>query len=127
MRRLPESTYGDDPGRRRVSLSNPIVVFVEPDADADGFGDERGCMPAERNATRGCLPCGHPLRPRQRPRRARVNVTVTTNTAAPVKVEGVVKLGKRKKGKKGSHTQQAAPNPGRTAVAGTLAGSSSTN
>jgi hypothetical protein len=77
-------------------LSNPIVVFVEADADGDGFGDETQDACPQSAATQSPCPAVT-FSTKTQVKKASVNVAVTTNTAAPVKVEGVVNLGKGKR------------------------------
>jgi hypothetical protein len=74
----------------------PVAAVIEPDADADGFGDETQDACPQSAATQ--LPCpAVTLSTKAKAQKGSVIVTVTTNTAAPVKVEGVVNLGKGKK------------------------------
>jgi hypothetical protein len=86
----------------------PITVSVEPDADNDGFGDETqdGC-PQSATTQAACPPVA--LSTSTQVRKGSVTVIVTSSTAAPVSVAGVVKLGKGKKATLNGGTQNLTP------------------
>jgi hypothetical protein len=73
-------------------LQNPVVVFVEPDADQDGYGDETqdGCPQSAAVQTR-CPVIA--LDSVSFAGRKDVTVYVATSATAPVSVSGTVKLG----------------------------------
>jgi hypothetical protein len=87
----------------------PIVVFVEPDADNDGFGDETQdqCPQSAAVQAVACPPVA--LSAIGQPGKGAVTVVATTNTIAPVSVVGTVKLGKGKKATLNGGTQSLAP------------------
>lgn len=105
----PESTVGSTntyppaPG-----LVAAVSAVVEPDADNDGFGDETqdGCP--QSSALQ--IPCPVvSLSLSSIVKKGFARVLVTTNTEAPVKVVGTVKLGKGKKAKLSGGTQIVKP------------------
>jgi hypothetical protein len=75
----------------------PLVVFVEPDADNDGFGDETqdACPISAAIQAVACPPVV--LSTSTQVKKGSVTVIVTSSAAAPVTVKGVAKLGKGKK------------------------------
>ncbi|HEU4737993.1 MAG TPA: hypothetical protein VFS54_02800, partial [Solirubrobacterales bacterium] len=74
----------------------PIVVFIEPDADNDGFGDEtQDACPQSAAFQTPCPPVA--LSTSTQVKKNSVTIIVTSSTAAPVTVKGVAKLGKGKK------------------------------
>lgn len=86
----------------------PIVVSIEPDADNDGFGDETQDACPQSATTQGACPAVV-LSTTKLVRKGSVTVVVTSSTAAPVTVKGVVKLGKGKKANLNGGTQTLAP------------------
>ncbi|MDQ3726397.1 MAG: hypothetical protein M3335_10990 [Actinomycetota bacterium] len=86
----------------------PIVVSVEPDADSDGFGDEtQDQCPQSAAFQTACPPVS--LSTTKQVRKGSVTVIVTTSTAAPVTVKGVVPLGKGKKASLNGGTKNIGP------------------
>jgi hypothetical protein len=88
-----------------VGLQNPVVVFVEPDADNDGYGDETqdACPQSAAFQT----PCPTiTLDSIAVSGQSKATVYVTASTDAPVKVAGTVKLGKGKTTKLSGGTHQ---------------------
>ncbi|HST68139.1 MAG TPA: hypothetical protein VLI94_00600 [Solirubrobacterales bacterium] len=91
-----------------TSAQVPIVVFVEPDADADGFGDEtQDACPQSAAFQTPCPPVA--LSTSKQVKKGSVTIIVTSSTAAPVTVKGVAKLGKGKKAKLNGGTQNLVP------------------
>jgi hypothetical protein len=89
-------------------LQNPVVVFVEPDADNDGFGDEtQDACPQSAAFQTPCPPVV--LSTSTQVKKGSVTIIVTSSTAAPVTVKGVAKLGKGKKAKLNGGTQNMIP------------------
>jgi hypothetical protein len=89
-------------------LQNPIVVSVEADADNDGFGDEtQDQCPQSAAIQTACPPVS--LSTTKQVRKGSVTIIVTTSTAAPVTVKGVVSLGKGKKAKLNGGTKMLTP------------------
>lgn len=81
----------------QTGLQNPIVVFVEPDADHDGFGDETQDACPQSAATQTACPV-IPLITLDSVSfagRSTVTVYVASSIAAPVSVSGTVTLGKK--------------------------------
>src|SRR6188472_2202895 len=73
----------------------PVTVFVEPDADNDGFGDEtQDACPQSAAFQAPCPPVV--LSTSTQVKKNSVTIIVTSSTAAPVTVKGVAKLGKGK-------------------------------
>jgi hypothetical protein len=74
-------------------LQNPVVVFVEPDADHDGYGDETqdGCP--QSAAVQAACPVVT-LDSVSFAGKSRVTVYVAASIAAPVSVSGTVTIGK---------------------------------
>lgn len=91
------------------SLQIPIVAFVEPDADNDGFGDETQdlCPTSAAVQTVACPLVG--LSTDAQIKGGSVTVLVASNTAAPVTVKGVAKLSKGKTAKLNGGTQSLVP------------------
>ncbi|HEY5943510.1 MAG TPA: hypothetical protein VIT89_11715 [Solirubrobacterales bacterium] len=86
----------------------PVTVFVEPDADNDGFGDEtQDACPQSAAFQTPCPPVA--LSTSTQVKTNSVTVIVTSTTAAPVTVKGVAKLGKGKKAKMNGGTQNLLP------------------
>lgn len=75
-------------------LQNPIVVFVEADADHDGYGDETQDACPQSAAVQTACPLVT-LDSVSFAGRNKVTVYVATSVAAPVSVSGTVKLGKK--------------------------------
>lgn len=75
----------------------PLVVFVEPDADGDGFGDETQdqCPQSAAIQAVACPPVV--LSTATQVKKGSVTVIVTSTAAAPVTVNGVANLGKGRK------------------------------
>jgi hypothetical protein len=74
----------------------PAVAVLEPDADNDGFGDEtQDQCPQSASAQVACPVVT--LSTTKQVRKGSVVIVVTTDTPAPVTVNGTVKLGKGKK------------------------------
>jgi hypothetical protein len=107
------------------SLSQPITVAVEPDADGDGFGDETQDQCPTDASTQGPCPAKAPpvapapvapappappvLSASAVAKRGLVTVTLTASAQASVTVGGTAKLGKRKRAKLGGGTQVVVP------------------
>ena len=91
------------------SVQVPLVVFVEPDADNDGFGDETQDLCPQSAAVQAvaCPPVALSTSTQVKPNS--VTIIVTSSTAAPVTVKGVAKLGKGKKAKMNAGTQNLLP------------------
>ena len=86
----------------------PVTVFVEPDVDNDGFGDEtQDACPQSAAFQTPCPPVT--LSSSSQVKKGSVTVIVTSSTAAPVTVKGVVGLGKGKKAKMNGGTQNLLP------------------
>jgi hypothetical protein len=86
----------------------PVTVFVEPDADNDGFGDEtQDACPQSAAFQTPCPPVA--LSTSTQVKKGSVTVLVTSSAAAPVTVKGVAKLGKGKKAKLNGGTQNLLP------------------
>jgi hypothetical protein len=86
----------------------PVTVFVEPDADNDGFGDEtQDACPQSAAFQTPCPPVA--LSTSTQVKTNSVTIIVTSSTAAPVTVKGVAKLGKGKKAKMNGGTQNLLP------------------
>jgi len=86
----------------------PITVSVEPDADNDGFGDEtQDACPQSATTQVACPPVA--LSTSKQVRKGSVTILVTSSTAAPVSVKGVVNLGKGKKAKLNGGTKNLSP------------------
>ncbi|HET9197458.1 MAG TPA: hypothetical protein VFN92_04300 [Solirubrobacterales bacterium] len=95
-------------GEELPGLQNPVVVFVEADADNDGFGDEtQDACPQSAAFQTPCPPVV--LSTSTQVKKGSVTVIVTSSTAAPVTVKGVAKLGKGKKAKLNGGTQNLVP------------------
>jgi len=89
-------------------LQVPITVFVEPDSDNDGYGDEtQDACPQSAALQTPCPPVT--LSSSTQVKKGSVTVIVTSSTAAPVTVKGVAKLGKGKKAKLNGGTQNLVP------------------
>lgn len=86
----------------------PVTARVEPDADGDGFGDETqdGCP--QSGALQSPCPVVS-LSLSSIVKKGFARILVTTNTEAPVKVVGTVKLGKGKKVKLSGGKQIVVP------------------
>jgi len=92
----------------QAALQNPITVSVEPDADNDGFGDEtQDACPQSAAFQVACPPVA--LSTSKQVNKGSVVIVVTTSTAAPVSVKGVVNLGKGKKAKLNGGTKNLTP------------------
>jgi hypothetical protein len=91
-------------------LQIPLVVFVEPDADNDGYGDETQdlCPISAAIQAVACPPVV--LSTATQVKKGSVTVIVTSSATAPVTVKGVAKLGKRKKITINGGTQSLLPN-----------------
>jgi hypothetical protein len=86
----------------------PVTVFVEPDADNDGFGDEtQDACPQSAAVQVACPPVV--LSTSTQVKKGLVTVIVTSSTAAPVSVKGVANLGKGKKAKLNGGVQNMIP------------------
>ncbi|HST68140.1 MAG TPA: hypothetical protein VLI94_00605 [Solirubrobacterales bacterium] len=86
----------------------PVSATIEPDADADGFGDETQDACPQSAATQvACPPVA--LSTSKQIRKGSVTIVVTSSTAAPVTVKGVASLGKGKKAKLNGGTQNLVP------------------
>ena len=86
----------------------PVAAIIEPDADNDGFGDEtQDACPQSATTQAVCPPVT--LSSSKQVRKGSVTIVVTSSTAAPVSVAGVVKLGKGKKARLNGGTQNLAP------------------
>jgi hypothetical protein len=86
----------------------PVRATIEPDADNDGFGDEsQDACPQSAAVQMACPPVA--LSASRQVRKGSVTISVTSSTAAPVSVLGVVKLGKGKKATLNGGTQSLAP------------------
>jgi hypothetical protein len=86
----------------------PVFASIEPDADNDGFGDEtQDACPQSVTTQAACPPVT--LSTTKQVRKGSVVIVVTTDTAAPVTVKGVVKLGKGKKAKLNGGTKNLTP------------------
>jgi len=101
-------------GEEAEGLQNPIVVFVEPDADNDGYGDETQDKCPQNPAVQDACPIAPVIAPvtlstSSVAKRGLVTVLVTANTQAPVTVGGTVKLGKGKAAKLSGGTQVVVP------------------
>jgi hypothetical protein len=86
----------------------PLLVFVEPDADNDGFGDETqdGCPQSALTQA----PCPVvTLSTARQARKGSVTIIATSSTPAPVTVKGVAKLGKGKTATLNGGTQNLGP------------------
>jgi hypothetical protein len=90
-------------------FQNPIVVFVEPDADNDGFGDETQDQCPQSAAVQAACPLPVTFSTFKQVKKGSVTVVVTPSAASTVSVNGVVKLGKGKKAKLSAGTQILAP------------------
>jgi len=90
------------------NLRVPMAAILEPDADNDGYGDESqdGCPQSAAFQT-PCPPVA--LSTSKQVRKGSVVIFVTTDTAAPVTVKGVVNLGKGKKAKLNGGTKSLTP------------------
>lgn len=79
-----------------ANIRVPMAAVLEPDADGDGFGDETqdGC-PQSAALQGACPPVV--LSTAKQVKKGAVIVLVTSSTAAPVSVKGVVRLGKGRK------------------------------
>ncbi len=104
----PSDLYGGFPGSVAVGGTAayeegagarvPAVAVLEPDVDNDGFGDEtQDACPQSAALQSACPPVT--LSTSKQVRKGSVLIVVATDTAAPVTVSGVVKLGKGKKAK----------------------------
>jgi hypothetical protein len=86
----------------------PVRAAIEPDADGDGYGDEtQDQCPQSAAFQVACPPVA--LSPSSKVRKGSVTIIVTSSTAAPVSVLGIVKLGKGKKATLNGGTQNLAP------------------
>ena len=86
----------------------PVTVFVEPDADNDGYGDEtQDACPQSAALQTLCPPVA--LSTSAQVKKGSVTILVTSSTTAPVTVKGVAKLGKGKKAKMSGGTQNLLP------------------
>src|SRR5262249_36776153 len=97
------SLMGEEPG-----FQNPIVVFVEPDADSDGYGDETQDKCPQSAAFQAECPTVT-VDANASARKSSVTVLVTTSNSAPVTVVGAVKLGKGKSAKLTAKAQTVSP------------------
>jgi len=90
------------------NLQVPVTVFVEPDADNDGFGDEtQDACPQSAALQTPCPPVA--LSTSTQVKKGSITIIVTSSVAAPVTVKGVAKLGKGKKAKLNGGTQNLVP------------------
>jgi hypothetical protein len=105
---LPLNSTGTAPAEPEA-VQVPLVAFVEPDADNDGFGDETQdqCPQSAAVQAIACPPVAFSTATQVK--KGSVTVIVTSNTAAPVTVKGVAKLGKGKKAKLNGGTQNLVP------------------
>jgi len=105
---VPLGSTGTAPAEPEA-VQIPLVVFVEPDADNDGYGDETQdlCPLSAAVQAVACPPVV--LSTATQVKKGSVTVIVTTSTAAPVIVKGVAKLGKGKKAKLNGGTQNLLP------------------
>jgi hypothetical protein len=95
-------------GEEVPNLQVPVTVFVEPDADNDGFGDEtQDACPQSAAFQTPCPPVA--LSTSTQVKKGSVTILVTSSTAAPVTVKGVAKLGKGKRAKMNGGTQNLLP------------------
>jgi hypothetical protein len=94
--------------KEEEGLQNPVVVFVEPDADGDGYGDETQDQCPQSAAIQAACPIVK-LSAIGSARKGLASITVTTDFQATVTVKGAVKLGKGKSAKLGGGTQIVAP------------------
>jgi len=86
----------------------PIVVFIEPDADKDGFGDEtQDLCPQSATTQVACPPIT--LSASRIVKGGFVTVLITSSAQAPVTVAGTASLGKGKTAKLKGGTQVVAP------------------
>jgi hypothetical protein len=92
-------------------VQNPIVVFVEPDADNDGFGDETQDQCPQNAAVQVACPVIPvvALSTSAVAKKGLMTVLITSSTQAPVTVTGTAKLGKGKTAKLNGGTQIVAP------------------
>jgi hypothetical protein len=89
-------------------LQNPIVVFVEPDADKDGYGDETQDKCPQSAALQEACPLVT-LSASPAVKKALASILITTSTQATVTVAGKVTLGKGKSVKLSGGSQIVAP------------------
>jgi len=86
----------------------PLFASIEPDADNDGFGDEtQDACPQSATTQAACPPVTFSAT--KQVRKGSVVIVVTTSTAAPVTVKGVVSLGKGRKAKLNGGTKTLVP------------------
>ena len=86
----------------------PVFASIEPDADNDGFGDEtQDACPQSATTQAPCPPVI--LSTTKQVRKGSVVIVVTSSTAAPVTVKGVINLGKGKKAKLNGGTKNLTP------------------
>jgi hypothetical protein len=86
----------------------PLLVFVEPDADNDGFGDETQDLCPQSVAVQGACP-PVTLSTFSQVKKGSAIVVVASSTTAPVSAVGVVKLGKGKQATLNGGTQTVVP------------------
>jgi len=105
---LPLGSTGTAPAEPE-GVQVPLVVFVEPDADNDGYGDETQdlCPQSAAVWAVACPPVA--LSTTSQVKKGSVTVIVVSSSAAPVTVKGVVKLGKGKTVKLNGGTQNLVP------------------
>jgi hypothetical protein len=119
---VPGDTLGFVPGtapagstsaitKEEDGFQNPIVVFVEPDADNDGFGDETQDQCPQNAAVQAPCPIAPviSLSTSASVRKTLATVLVTSSPQASVTVAGTVNLGKGKTVKLNGGTQIVAP------------------
>jgi hypothetical protein len=87
----------------------PLVAFVEPDADNDGYGDETqdACPQSALVQAVACPPVV--LSTSTQVKKGSVTVIVTSSAAAPVTVKGVANMGKGRKVRLNGGTQNLVP------------------
>lgn len=97
------SEYGEGDAELRF----PVTGTIEPDADADGFGDATQDACPQSGAFQACPLVT--LAATRKVRKGSVSITVTADAAAPVTVSGVVGLGKGKRARISGGTKSLTP------------------
>ncbi len=105
---LPLNSTGTAPAEPE-GVQIPLVAFVEPDADNDGYGDETQDQCPQSAAVQAIACPLVTLSTATQVKKGSVTVIVASNTSAPVTVKGVAKLGKGKKAKLNGGTQNLVP------------------
>ena len=104
---VPLGSTGTAPAEPEA-VQVPLVVFVEADADNDGYGDEtQDLCPLSAAVQVACPPVV--LSTATQVKKGSVTVIVTSSTAAPVTVKGVAPLGKGKKARLNGGVQNLVP------------------